>query len=102
DLMPSTIVHQTREPIGDQLDLLLVAAGTVGIDANGVTAEQLGGIYPLVVVHHRLLAFGLVGIAEVALAVAHDQDAGHALVVGDALHLGEVFLVFAFTLVELI
>ena len=67
-----------------------------------MAAEVLGPLGPPLVVLDRLRPLLLVGVAEVALAVAHDEDAGHLVVVGHLLQVGEVRPVLLLVLVELV
>ena len=62
----------------------------LGVDPDGVAAEELRGFGPLVVVLDGLPAFGLVRVAQRAFVVAHDEQDAHALAVGALLELGEV------------
>ena len=63
--------------------------------------KELGGVRPFVMVLDGLLPHPLVGIAESAFAVAHDEDGRYAVVVGAFLHLGKILLV-AYVVVGLI
>ena len=45
-----------------------------GVDANGMAAEEFGGVDPFVVVLDGLFLFGGIGIAESAFTVNHDKE----------------------------
>ena len=67
-----------------------------------VAAEELRPLDPAVVVLDRLLPLLLVGVAERALAVAHDEHAADAVVVRDLLQVLQVAVVLLLVLVELV
>jgi hypothetical protein len=68
------------EAIGGEFHLLVPSQLGIagGVHADAVAAEEGGGVEPLEVVARRWGALGLIGIAEVALAVAHDEQPLHA------------------------
>ena len=87
---------KSAESIDTEIALLFgteIAIGR-GIDANGVTAEEFRGFDPGEVTGHGIAALRFVGIAQIADPVAHDEDIGHAKVVGAFLHFGEIGLIF--------
>ena len=96
------VIRQAQQAVDDAAELVVPVPLRRGVDADGVAAEEFGGVGPLVVVLDRLLAFLLVGVAEPPLVVAHDQHAAHAEVVAALLHLGEVGLVGGLVLEELV
>src|SRR5262249_14156225 len=102
DLVLVAVLALLPQAVGAELDLLLEGAGGVGVDADGVAAEEFGGLDPLVMVLDGGLAFLVVGGAEVALAVAHDQDAADAVVVAALLQLLQILLVAGLVLEELV
>jgi hypothetical protein len=81
---------QTVQRVGGAPRDLLGRAGARGVHADRVAAEEARGRDPAEVVLGRLPPRGVVGVAELALGVAHDQEAFHAGVVRAALHVGEI------------
>ena len=73
-----------------------------GVDADGVAPERGRGVDPLLVVLDRLHSGFLLGGAHVSLAVDHDQDAGHADVIGALLEILEVGRVVGLVLEKLV
>jgi hypothetical protein len=73
-----------------------------GVDADRVAAEELRGFDPAVMVLDRLRPRRGVGIAQVPFAVAHDEQALHAVVLGPLLHLTQVRRVLRLVLEELV
>jgi hypothetical protein len=67
---------ETMQAVGGELHLLVPAQLGIagGVHADAVAAERGGGIEPLEMVLDGLGALGLIGIAEIALAVAHDEQ----------------------------
>ncbi|MEZ5384475.1 MAG: hypothetical protein R3F13_03050 [Prosthecobacter sp.] len=63
---------------------------TGGIHADAVAAECGGGVEPLEVVLDGFGALRVVGIAEIAFAVAHDEQAFHAFAFLALLHFAQV------------
>src|SRR5690606_4142441 len=85
-------VAEARKAIGGSVALLLVATTRVCVNPYRMAAEELGRGDPTVVVLDRLLAGGLVGVAEVPFAIAHNKEAADLEVVAPCLELFEVLL----------
>ena len=91
---------QTLSGVGSLLFVSLSFA--VSIHADGMTAEKLCGLHPLLVIVDHLLALCFVGFAEMTFAVDHDEHALHPEVVASFLEFGEVLLVLGLVLEELV
>src|SRR6476660_9155469 len=65
-------------------------ARRAGVYSDGMAAEKLRGLDPLVMVLDSLVAFGARGIAEVALAIAHNEAALYAEIVAALFELLQV------------
>ena len=102
DALPGAILGDLREAVDNEFDLLFPRAAAVGIDADRVAAEKLRGIDPLVVILNCLVSLRLVGVTDVAFAVAHDEEALHAEVGGAFFHFAEVGFVLRFIHEELV
>ena len=94
--------REPAETVGRQLHLLVPRATAAGIHADGMAPEKLGCIEPLAVVVHRLLALGRIRIANVALAIAHDQQALYALIGRALFHFAEIIRVLRLVHEELV
>ena len=84
---------ELRQAIGREFGLLLTGPGAVGVHPDAVAAEEFGGFQPFYVVFHGLFTFGFIRVAEIALAVTHNEHPGHTMVVGAFFEAFEVFLV---------
>jgi len=71
------------EPIGGAVHLLFRTTCRTRVYANAVTTKRLRGLSPFEMILDRLTPLLLIGIAEVALVVAHDEHIGDAFVSGD-------------------
>ena len=95
---------EAPKPVGGELLLLLVGEVGVaaGVDAHRVAAEGLRGLDPLAVILDRAGSLARRGIAEIALAIAHDEKAPNAIPLCSVYHLPQVPLVARFVHEELI
>ena len=97
------IVGQSRQPIGRKFLLFLRRALAPRVHSDRVTAEPLGGLDPREMILDRLGAGGGIGIAEVAEAIAHDQDVRHTLVLrplGEVCQVGRILCLVLEELVD--
>ncbi len=83
-------------------DLFVVSAARLGIDADAVAAEELRPLDPALVVVDRLGSLRGVGIAERAFAIAHDEDAGDAVIVSNFFQIFQVAVILLLVLVKLV
>ena len=92
------------QAVGRQLRLFVPGEFAVAgrVDADAVAAEERRGVEPLQVVLHRLRALRFLRRSQVALAVAHDEQALHALARGPLLHFAEVGMVLRLVLEHLV
>src|SRR5215217_9332995 len=70
--------------------LFLRIARRAGVYSDRMATEILRSLDPLVVVLDRFGAFGIAGIAQVALIVAHDETALYAEVVAPLLEIFQI------------
>ena len=90
------------QAVGGELLLLLERALAGGVDPDRVAAQSLGRLGPGVVIFDGLGAGLGFGVAEVAQAVAHDQQVLHAGIGRPAGQVGEVVGVLGLVLEELV
>lgn len=102
DPVGRTELGQLPQSVGRPLNLLVVGAAAGGVHADRMAAEILGPLDPAIVVLHGLLPLLFVGVTELAFAVAHDQQALDAGVVGPRLQFLQRRVVVLLVLVELI
>ena len=93
---------EPRQAVGGQLLLLLEFALARRVDPDRVAAQPLRRLDPRVVLLDRRGAGLVIGVAEVAEAVAHDQDVRHALVGRPLGEVGDVVGVLGLVLEELV
>ena len=67
-----------------------------------MTAHELGRIDPFVVILYRFFAFRFVGVAQITLAIDHDQQCFDPVIVSPFHHFAKVFLVFCLVPEELV
>ena len=102
DLLFGGELGQFAQTVGGQFLLFFITAFALRVDANEFTAQELGGLDPFVMIFDGLRALGLVGIAERAFAIHHDQAVFNAKILGAFVHLLQVSRVFGFILEKLI
>ena len=103
DDIDDVLVGKLAEPVQTirrELLLFFVFAAALGVDPNGMATEFLGRNHPLVMVLDGLLALALVGITKRTFAIAHNQQAAHALIGTALLQLGDVLPIFGLVLPE--
>src|SRR5690606_24687081 len=76
---PGGELREAAQAVRGVVPLRLVAARRCRVDSNRVTSQIRRGVDPLVMILDGPTARGFVGIAELAFAVAHDQEASNAL-----------------------
>lgn len=83
---------------------LFVIGGSfaVRVYANRVATEEFRGLDPALVIVDRFLAFFLGCFADVAFAIDHDEDVGHAEIGNAFVQFTEVFFVLGLVLEKLI
>ena len=87
------VLAQLAQAVSGQLLLFLEGTGAGRVHPHRVAAQESRRLDPLVVILHRLRARRRVRRPDVALRVAHDEQARHALPVASGLEVRQVLLV---------
>jgi len=93
DAVTVGVLAQLAKAVGRQLLLLLEGPRAGRVHPHRVTVEERCRLDPLVVILDRLRAGRSIGSPDVALRVAHDEQARHALPIAARLEVGQVLIV---------
>src|SRR5690625_1149584 len=93
---------QLMQSISSTLYLIFIASGTLGVDTNGMTAQEFSGFNPLVVILYSLLPFFFVCIPQSPFSVAHDKHVAYPDISGPLLHLVQIRGILSLVFKELV
>ena len=89
------VLGKAPQSIAAKIGLFLGAQFGIGgrVDADAMTPEKFRGVEPRIVALDSIGPFGRVRVAEIANAVAHDEDTLYSGVVAALFHFAEISLV---------
>ena len=103
DVVLRAMLRQLPQPVGGQLHLLVIRFRlAVCVDANRMTTEEARGFDPLDVVVHGFAPLRRVHIAQIALAVDHNEQAAYAFTSGPLFHFIQIRAIRGFVGKELV
>ena len=96
------VFRESSQAIRSEFRTLFVGLVGFSVNSDGVAAQELCCIDPLIMVLNSSSSFGGVAVAEAPLAVNHDQYIGNAIIRSPLFHFGQVLFVFGLVFEKLI